>query len=127
MSVTFGALGNAMGGGFIERRPTVQLIQCLVEAGVLTNTVPGPETSTNPGAGPACRVVPAVMDTSTAPFTVSITLTVTDADGGVTYPELTQAEVDAVVVTSPTFWSFEETFINIPSGLNAGLPACAAP
>lgn len=126
--MTFGGLGNSMGGGFIERRPTVQLTQCLVEAGVLTNTVPGPATSTNPGAGPACRVVPAVMDTSTtAQFTVSITLTVTDADGGKSYPELTQAEVDAVVVISPTCWTFEETFINVPSGLNGGLPVCAVP
>lgn len=115
-----GMLGNAaMAKGFIERYPTIQLTNCLLQAGVLTNTKPAPANAANPGAGPACTVVPANLKGSS-----SFIFTMTTSYAGTVVRDLTPTELAAVITGAPTYWVWEESYIKLPNGLNAGLPTC---
>lgn len=117
-----GMLGNnAMGEAFVERYPTIQLTNCLLQAGVVNNTTPAAANAANPGAGPACRPIPAQLNPlDTTVFTVTMTTTYS---GGAPV-SLTPTQTAAAITAAPTYWAFEESYIKLPNGLNAGLPLC---
>ncbi len=116
-----GMLGNNMGAtAFVERYPTIQLSECLFTAGILNSSYPLPGNPTNPGAGPACRPVPADIKLDTSMFTI----TMTTSYSGTEVATLTPQQVDMAVTAAPTYWVWEESYINLPNGLNMGLPPC---
>lgn len=115
---------NAMGEAFVERYPTIQLTNCLLEAGVITNNNPAAANAANPGAGPACRPIPAELDPlDTSMFTVTMSTSYSGGDP----VDLTPAETAAAIMAAPTYWAFEESYIKLPNGLNAGLNLCPSP
>lgn len=90
-------------------------------AGRLNNSYPAPANPSNPGAGPACRPIPADVRAPGSPFTVTVT-TYYDSTLVAT---LTNTQMDMAIKAAPTYWVYEETYIRLPNGLNQGLPPCA--
>jgi hypothetical protein len=73
--------------------------------------------------GPACTPVPATIPIrSTAPFTISVYVTVDKVQVPLTPQQL--LAVFPTPTSIRTVWAYEESFIKFPTGLNSALPAC---